>query len=915
MSEDADSPSRREFLRHLSVTAGALATAPVSQEADAAGPAPQSPGSTCWISEQPPWQSFEPSAQAPLPEAHQTLSLDGHWEVRALPLAEAGEAGYRTYLNGAGEPLAAQVPGEIHLDLMRAGKMDDPDISDNARTRCRWPEQHSWWYRTTFTPPAGLRQASSQQLIFDGIDLSGQVFVNGTLAATSQDTFATLEVDVKALLRDGLNELVVRVTSGMELAPDSIGEKFLTEQRPPLYQVRSFVYPRHRFLRKPAYNAYGWDWCDPLPNIGIWQGVRLEGRTQVVIHHLRVDTRMRSSTVTLEGEIVLENLEARSEVPCVLELLLEEPHGRRAIAQRLAMNAQIGRFAVPCRIEVPDPKLWWPNGMGAQPLYRLTARVLCAEKEADRLEQTIGLRTLELVREALPAGSRFELRVNGQAVYCKGGNWAPADLIPARIDATRYQHLIEQARNARFTMLRVNGVGLYESDAFYEACDRAGILVWQDFTFSVAEYPDRDPEFLALVRNEAMSVVRRLRHHASLALWCGNNECTWLMGGSRVYSEVLPDICRVYDPVRPYWPGSPFGGVEPNSETSGDYHWWGKGGPAESADLRYGQTAADACKGRFVSEFGVLGPPVFASIRQYLKSDELSPKSLAWRIHTNMSDASANGSAIEAGIRYHYGNPDELTVPQYLIYAQMCQAILHGRVVEALRFRKQDPQNDCQGALVWSYNDTWGEIGWSMVDHYGRRKPSYYWFRRAAAPVKVLVRSHDGRLVTRVVNDTLERYRATVRCGWVRLDGSSSELQEHVISIPGNGAIEVERVPVPGASERDPGQWLYAAILRGEGIADDQSIWLLAPHRELAFSKPMFQSDVHGNVLELKASVYCHGVHLDDEGAGVLADNYLDLLPGLVYRISITQPTKSGRYRLAAVLPRLRVLEPGPRQS
>ena len=901
MSKDAASPSRREFLRQAGATTGALATAAVSGVAGASAAAPRWPVRTCSISGGA-WQAFQPSAQGAAPEVHQTLSLDGNWEVTALPLDAAGEAGYRAYLKGAGERLTAQVPGEIHLDLMRAGKMDDPDVSDNARARCRWPEQRSWWYGTTFTPPAGLRQAPRQQLVFDGIDLYGQVFVNGTLAATGKDTFATLEVDVKDLLRDGLNELVVRVTSGMELAPDSSGEQFLTEQRPPLYAVRSFVYPRHRFLRKPAYNAYGWDWCDPLPNIGIWRGVRLEGRTDVVIHHLRVDTRILNCAVSLEGEVILENLEARSEVPCVLELILEPPHGR-AIAQRLALGAQIGRFAVPCRIEVPDPQLWWPNGMGAQPLYRLTARVLCGGRETDRSTQTIGLRTIELARQPLPEGSRFELRVNDQPVYCKGGNWAPADLIPARVDAARYQRFIDLARSAGFTMLRVNGVGLYESDAFYEACDRAGILVWQDFTFSVAEYPDRDAEFLALVRNEALSVVRRIRHHASLALWCGNNECTWLMGGSPIYSDLLPDVCRAYDPVRPYWPGSPFGGLEPNSETSGDYHWWGKGGPGESADLRYGQSAADACTGRFVSEFGALAPPVLASIRQYLKGDELSPDSTAWRIHTNMSDTSAHGSAIKAQIRHHYGTPDGLTVRQYLIYGQMCQALLHGRVVEALRFRKQDPRNACAGALVWSYNDTWGEIGWALVDHYGRRKPSYYWFRRAAASVKVLVRSRDGSLVTRVVNDSLERCRATVRCGWVRLDGSSSELEEHAIAIPGNGVLEVERVPLPGPRGRDPSKWLYAAILRGKGIADDQSIWLLAPHRELAFSKPVFRSEVRGNVLELEAAVYCHGVHLEDDGAGVLADNYLDLLPGVSYRIGITQPTESDRYQLSAVLP------------
>ena len=186
MSKDAGSPSRREFLRQVGVATGALATAAASGVTDASAAAPRSPGWTCSVSGEA-WQAFEPSAQEPAPEVHQTLGLDGNWVATALPLEAAGEEGYRTYSSGAGERLAARVPGEIHLDLMRAGKMDDPDISDNARTRCRWPERHSWWYRTTFTPPADLRQALRQQLVFDGIDLYGQVFVNGTLAATSKE--------------------------------------------------------------------------------------------------------------------------------------------------------------------------------------------------------------------------------------------------------------------------------------------------------------------------------------------------------------------------------------------------------------------------------------------------------------------------------------------------------------------------------------------------------------------------------------------------------------------------------------------------------------------------------------------------------------------------------------------------------
>jgi beta-mannosidase len=553
--------------------------------------------------------------------------------------------------------------------------------------------------------------------------------------------------------------------------------------------------------------------------------------------------------------------------------------------------------------------------MGEQPLYQLTGRVVCGDQETDRQVQTIGLRTIELDRSPLPDGSRFCFKVNGQEVYCKGGNWAPADLIPARIDAARYQKLVAEAKNAQFTMFRVNGVGLHESDEFYDACDRAGILVWQDFTFSCAQYPDQDPEFLALVRNEAEGVVKHLRHHPSLALWCGNNEAYLNMvliwksdptkpeeiGGIKIYNEVLPDICRFYDPVRPYWPSSPAGGADPNSENSGDTHGWGKAGVNEDTSLRKWQEIADESRARFLTEYYcLLGPTNMASIREYLKPDELSLNSTAWKIHTNAFEGAFPTSA---GIGYHYGDPKGLSLPQLALYGQVYQAMLQGGAVEAMRFRKDDPKGECQGALLWSYNDTWGEIGWSIIDHYVRRKAGYYWFRRAAAPVKVLVRSRDGHLVTRVVNDTLRTYQAVVRCGWVRLDGRAREWQNHSVTIPANGMIEVASAPFPSPTERNPREWLYAATLAGEGIPEEQAIWLLAPHRELAPAKPVISSRVQNGVLEVSSQVYCHGVHLEDDGHEVLADNYFELLPGVPRRISITVPTPSGKYPLTAVMP------------
>jgi beta-mannosidase len=840
----------------------------------------------------------------PTPPSFSTLSLNGDWTITPLPL----DAGYALFTQTNAERIPAQVPGEIHLDLMRAGRMEDPDVGDNARTRCRWPEGSSWWYARTFVVSPEFLEQDRQTLVFDGIDLCSQIFVNGVLVGSSKDAMSSFAFDVKGQLQAGTNQLVVRVTSGTELfAPGSWDAK----PSGGLYDLRDS--PKRRVVRKPPF-IYGWDWCDPLPNIGLWRGVRLEGRDKLALRQVRLDTVIHDKDVSLEGEVKLDNLNLWGERNAVLELRVDPPDGSPIVQQR-KINLEIGHSSVKCRLAIPHPQLWWPNGMGGQPLYRLTVRVLCGNEETDQRVQTIGLRTIELDRSRLSNGDRFCFKVNGQDVFCKGGNWAPPDLIAARIEPARYQELVEDAKEAHFTMFRVNGAGTYPGDAFFDACDRAGILVWQDFTYACNTYPDHDPEFMALAQQETETLVDRLRSHPSLALWCGCNECLWQMAdsagshpprpeqmaGIRIWRDTIPDICEVADPCRPYIPGSPVGGANPNSESAGDCHWWGQVFMNNNKDnTRVRPEAIDACRARFVSEYGVIAPCDMASVNEYLKPEDRNRESLPWKIHSNMDE----DGWVAKGIRYHYGEPDGLSLPQYILYGQMVQAIMHGAAMDAFRFRKLDRTADCEGALVWSYNDCWGEMGWSVVDHYLRPKPAYYAMKRSCAPVKVIVRARDQQLVTRLVNDTLQSHQALVRCGWFRLDGSARELKEQDVTVPADGMIEVASTPIPAAAERNPSQWLYAAVLRGKDIEDDQSIWLLAPQRELALAKPALSTEVRADgILEVVSPVYCHAVHLDDGGRQTLEDNYFDLLPGISRQIRVTKRLPSGEYPLAAVLP------------
>ena len=244
---------------------------------------------------------------------------------------------------------------------------------------------------------------------------------------------------------------------------------------------------------------------------------------------------------------------------------------------------------------------------------------------------------------------------------------------------------------------------------------------------------------------------------------------------------------------------------------------------------------------------------------------------------------------VPAAIRRHYAEPEGLSVADYVTYGQMFQALMHGHAMEALRFRKNDPVDDCQGALIWSYSDCWGETGWSILDYYLRRKASYYWFRRACAPVKVIVRRRGAQLVTRLVNDTRAPYAGSVEAGWWAVDGSQRETQTFTLNAEPNSMTEIAADALPSDAERDPRQWVYAAVLRdATGNAVDNSIWTLVPHRALAVPAPDIRvTALPDGGVEVVSPAYCHAVHVEDHGHALLSDNWFDLLPGVPLRLTV----------------------------
>lgn len=833
------------------------------------------------------------------------IRLDGAWRVCDAPLGSAGIAGLKEVTRASTRWMAAKVPGEVHLDLVRAGRMDEPLVSLNAK-QCRWPEKRSWWYSRSFkVSPAFLRH-ERQQLVFDGLDLYAQVFLNGEFLGEAKNAFIPHVFDVRHRLRRE-NELVVRLTSGEELVPAELCLKGADRRK-----RQSFAGISH--LRKPQF-TYGWDWVDVLPNIGIWRGVRLEGHSGIVLHDAAFNTRLQDGKVFLEIPVVVNNLHPWSERQGMVRFTVQPPE-RPALQRDVEVSAQPGCSSVDCTIEIPHPQLWWPNGMGGQPLYGITLQTFLGTKESDRRDVEIGLRTVAIDRSPIPSGgSRFCMQVNGEDVFCKGGNWIPADAIIARVDKRKYETLVAEAKNANLNMLRIWGGGVYEAPEFYQACDRAGILVWQDFMFACAEYPDQDPAFREGIRAEAESVVRRLRHHPCIALWCGNNENLWAfhgwwnggkaaddpgikIGGSKLYNQVLPEVCRLNDPRRPYWPGSPAGGVEPNSETEGDCHWWNPGTMNKDMNRRISHEIYDECRSRFLSEYGVMGPCDMESMKLFLKPGERRPESNAWKEHTNPNEH----GIFAAAIRRDYADPERLDLSEWILYGQLFQATMYGRIFEALRFRKHDPVDDCQGSLIWMFNDCWGEIGWTPLDYYLRRKPSYYWIRNACTPVKAIVRRRDDTLVTRVVNDTLESKEVEVHYGWTRVDGMESRVASKAIHLAPNATLEIERSPIPNSAALNPREWIYAAYLSGANIDLAPSIWTLVPYRELIARESQIRVSIKGRRIRLVSDAYCHAVHVEDKGRPLFSDNYFDLLPRVSKTIAYlgAAPPKTLRFRVTA---------------
>lgn len=801
----------------------------------------------------------------------QIQSLAGRWQFR--------QAGTQAWL-------PATVPGDVHTDLLAVGRIPDPFVADNER-RVQWVAESDWEYRCSFTCADELLAEERVLLVCDGLDTLATVTLNGSLLGRAGNLFRQYRWDVRQLLHaEDASELRITFASPVRYA----SEKQKVRALPGVSQA----IPGGPYLRKAPYQ-FGWDWGPQLPPVGIWKDLRLEGYTGARVEQVHLRQAHGGGQVTVEARVTVERW---SEMPLIADVRIFAPDG-----EVMEGSSAVTDGEATVRVPILRPQLWWPNGYGPQPLYRVQvsvrARNSSDDKPLDRRIFQIGLRTVELRQEQDTWGRSFAFVVNGVPIFAKGSNWIPADSFPTRITGEHLEGLIRSAAETHQNMLRIWGGGFYEEERFYDLCDRYGILVWQDFIFSCSVYPLDDDEFLENVRVEVMQNIRRLRHRASLALWCGNNEMEegWVGWGwdraelqdmkdayDRFFHHTLREWCAAEDPDHSYWPSSPSSDTpfeDPNGQRQGDAHYW------DVWHKRKPFTAYRDQYPRFMSEFGFQALPPLATIRTY--ADEADWNMTSYIMEQHQKNASGNALMV-AQMLDTFRLPKDFDSLVYVSLALQAEGIRYG--VEHWR-RHMDR---VAGTLYWQLDDCWPVASWSSLDYFGRWKALHYAARRFYAPLMLSIEDHPPQQAIHVSSDLRELVEGVVRWSLETLHGEVLALGQEPVKAAPLASTHVRTLDFGDRVSDDNRREL---IFITEWWQEDRRVALqtatFVPTKHLSLTDPVVTTHLCSEdgqlIVELASHSLARLVELTLEGCDVIwSDNYFDLPAGRIVAVSCPLP-------------------------
>jgi beta-mannosidase len=676
--------------------------------------------------------------------ADNLLDLSGQWALVSV------DGKYAT---------KAAIPGDVHAALIAASLIPDPYVGRNEAL-VQWVANTDWVITREFALDS--KEFSGWYLDIDYLDTIADVKINGELVLAARNCFQRYRPDVSAALKQGVNKIEILFHSNPKTANElQASMPFFIP-----YSKDNCPIPNVNMLRKPQCH-FGWDWNIAIAPLGLYGHIELKRRAVARIEHVQVNQVHGADFVDVSIATHLDCLQSGS---TSLSISLNGE------IVSIRIDVSVGAFTHIETIRITSPKLWWPNGSGAQPLYDLEVAV-----EGDVIKRKIGLRTIELIAEADSVGRSFSFRVNGHDIYCRGSNWIPADALPSRATPELTEKLLQAAVDSHQNMIRVWGGGFYEQDFFYELCDRLGLMVWQDFMYSCSLYPST-PDFLSEVKSEVNYQVRRLQHHACLALWCGDNELIGALNWFEVSRKDRDRYLVSYDrlnrtieegllaaePSANWWPSSPSPGVLSfgdawHDDSSGDMHFWSVW--HEGKNFEHYRDV----KPRFCSEFGFQSFPSLKIARKFGSEDDLNISSPVMESH--QKNAGGNARIAETMFRYFRFPMD---FGDFVYLSQVQQGLAIKTAVEYWRSLK--PHN--MGALYWQLNDTWPVASWASLDHGGGWKIMHHMVQQFFQPVAVFaIPSQDGEAIRIVaVNDTRDPVSVDVALKAVNMDGTVREL-------------------------------------------------------------------------------------------------------------------------------------------
>jgi beta-mannosidase len=802
-----------------------------------------------------------------------TMELKDNWQFRQ---------------SGQQDWLPAAVPGTIHTDLLDQGMIEDFFYRMNE-TDIQWIENADWEYRTTFTVTPALLAKDVIELDFRGLDTYADIYLNDRLIFQSDNMFVGWTVNCREYLREGENDLHILFNSPVREGMRKLKKidyliPSINEQAPE--GKRTSV-----FTRKAPFH-YGWDWGPRLVTSGIWRPVFLNAWNTARIEDVYLETvSVAGDRAEIFAEVDVNSLGAGD----YRLTLYVNGNPVDAVANISAMQG-INKARLDFYLD--GPRLWWTNGLGEPYLYDFSFRLEKGNKTIDRHDLAYGVRTVRLVQEPDPGGHSFYFEVNGVPVFMKGANIIPSETLTPRATPEMYENLIDNAVQANMNMLRVWGGAIYEEDYFYELCDRNGLLVWQDFMFACNLQPG-DEAHLENIRKEAEYNVKRLRNHASLALWCGNNENLhgWHHWGwpdrydeetryfmwrtyERIFYEILPSVVARYDPKNSYWSSSPSSINDQLADRrSGDEHdwtiWFGR-----QPFSNFGNNVP-----RFVSEWGLQAFPSMHTVNSFAVADDLDIHSPVMR-HRQRSkmpyiQAGFDGNdMIRWYMEMYYDVPDDFADFTYV--SQLLQAKGYKTAIES--HRRAMPH--CMGTLYWQLNDCWPTVSWSTVDYYNRWKASHYAVKKAFQEVIVSSVIEGDHVNTYVVSDRIQPMEAEITLTLMDFHGNILWSEDAKVHVGANTSTLVHSVPEASlpAGNRAGSILFVSEVTSGAQVIDRNILYFTAPrHLELPPSDIWFTINKTGEGYDLELGSDCleRNVFIDIPGGqAVLCDNFFDLLPG-----------------------------------